>query len=208
MKKIKYLLIIISLLFVVSCTINLEYKNDNKDIKIWVNNFNNIKIKTQNKYLKIHLDKNKITKNNVNFTINNNDIFITSMTKNLIKISLNSGKIEWIKELATIPQDNFTFNNNNIYFNGTDNNFYVLNYINGNIENIFFNSNVQTIFDVQKPYIYNNIIVAFFANNEIFIINKNTAKIIDIYKYDTIKIEKNILILDDKKINLETLSTK
>lgn len=167
----------------------------------------NVKILAKNN--EIVIEDNKGTykiKNNVKFVgdikyiVINDDVFIISLSKDIIRLSLTEKKIKWVKTLSTIPQSNFVFNNNRIYFNGSDNNFYILDYDTGNIENIIFNTPVTTITGARDPYFYNNKIVVFFANNEIYLVNSNDYKIERkiFYKY-SVDIQENKIIIDNKE---------
>ena len=111
--------------------------------------------------------------------------------------------------MATTPYNNFVFDKDNVYFNGIDNNFYILDYKSGNIKGIFFNTNTNTIIDIKQPYIYKNYIVVFFANNEIFIINKSTNKIVKTVEYNNINIQNNIITINNNKtIDLNNLEDR
>ena len=165
-----------------------------------------LKILKDNKKHKIYLNKKDLINNYFYYSINGDDVFIISLSKNIIKISLKDNEIKWIKSIASIPQNNFAFDEKYLYFNSIDNNFYMLNYKTGDIENIFFNTNINTILNIKKPYINNNYIIAFFANNELFIIDKTTKKILSIEEYiENVKIENNILNIDGKIINIDLL---
>ena len=60
--------------------------------------------------------------------------------------------------------------------------------------------------DAQKAHIYKDYVVAFFSNNEIFIINRANKQIIDIREYKDISIDKNIINIDNDIINLDLLN--
>ena len=153
-------------------------------------------------------DNNKryVIKNNAEFIgdakyiVVNDDVFIISLNKDIIRVSISEKKIKWTKTLSTIPQSNFVFNNNRIYFNGSDNNFYILDYNTGNIENIIFNTPVTTITNIREPYFYNGKMVVFFANNEIYLVDINTFKIEKkiFYRY-SVDIQDNKIIIDNKE---------
>ena len=159
----KYLVII--LLLLTSCTTkNIVLQ----DAELLFKN-NKIILKENGEKYKINIEEKFV--GDINYVINNNDVFITSLTKNLIKLSLTNKKLEWTKKLSTIPQNNFVFKDGYIFFNGVDNNFYILNYNTGDIENIIFNTNTKTVVENRKPYFYGNKIVVFFNNNEVYIVN-------------------------------------
>lgn len=188
--RIKKFSILIFSLLLLSCVHtnnnipkNNKYKLSNKTIKFDKNH----KIKL-NKYIN---GKPTIVENNDN-------LFIISVSTNIIKISKNNKKIEWIKKINTIPQNNFVFDDNYIYFIGINNNFYILNYNTGNIEYIFINSNIKTIFNIKKPILYNNLVIVFFYDNRIIIFNKNNKKILFDKEYKEINEEINNNLL---KIN-------
>lgn len=205
----KKLLTIISLLFIVACFGGKNIVNNTTTVVNYNELFNHIKIKDNNNIYKIKLNNKNIIKGEISYFIDNNNLFIISNSKNLIKISLKNKNIAWIKKLATTPYDNFIFDKKNIYFNGIDNNFYILNYNTGNIGGIFFNTNKNTIFDIKQPHIYKNYVVAFFTNNEIFIINNLTNKVIKIVEYNSIDIQNNIITIDNNEIiNLNNLEEK
>lgn len=204
-KTKKKLITTISLLFVVAC---FGGKNitDNNIIINYSKLHNRINIRNNNDIYKVKLDNKNIIKGEISHFIHNNDLFVISNSKHIVKISLNTQNIEWIKELSTTPYNNIVCDNNGIYFNGIDNNFYILNYNTGEIEGIFFNINTNTVFNIKQPYIYKNYIVAFFVNNEFFIINKTTKKIVKSIEYDTINIQDNTITINDNKIiNLDNL---
>lgn len=135
----------------------------------------------------------------IQYTINGNDVFITSLNKNVIKLSLKDHKIDWIKNLGTTPQNNFVFDNKYVYFNGFDNNFYILNYKTGDVENIIFNTPVKTITNVRKPYIYNNKMVVFFNNNEIYVIENNRDIKQKLFYEYSFNIDADRIIIDNKR---------
>lgn len=211
-KMKKKLLIIINLLFVVACVGGGAVK-DLGDIKNIAINYgklcNCIKITNNDNTFKVNLQDKNIIKGGIFYFVNNNDLFIISSSKNVIKIFLKNQNIDWIKEMTITPYNNFVFDEENIYFNGIDNNFYILDYESGNIKGMFFNTNINTIFNIKQPYAYKNYIVAFFANNEIFIINRLTNKIVKTIEYDNIDIKNNIITIDgNKTINLNNLKDK
>lgn len=211
-KMKKKLLIIINLLFVVACVGGGAVK-DLGDIKNIAINYgklcNCIKITNNDNTFKVDLQDKNIIKGGIFYFVNNNDLFIISSSKSVIKISLKNQNIDWIKEMTITPYNNFIFDEENIYFNGIDNNFYILDYESGNIKGMFFNTNINTIFNIKQPYAYKNYIVAFFANNEIFIINRLTNKIVKTIEYDNIDIKNNIITIDgNKTINLNNLKDK
>lgn len=208
----KKLLIIINLLFVVACVGGGAVK-DLGDVKNIAINYgklcNCIKITNNDNTFKVDLQDKNIIKGGIFYFVNNNDLFIISSSKSVIKISLKNQNIDWIKEMTITPYNNFVFDEENIYFNGIDNNFYILDYESGNIKGMFFNTNINTIFNIKQPYAYKNYIVAFFANNEIFIINRLTNKIVKTIEYDNIDIKNNIITIDgNKTINLNNLKDK
>lgn len=211
-KMKKKLLIIINLLFVVACVGGGAVK-DLGDIKNIAINYgklcNCIKITNNDNTFKVDLQDKNIIKGGIFYFVNNNDLFIISSSKSVIKISLKNQNIDWIKEMTITPYNNFVFDEENIYFNGIDNNFYILDYESGNIKGMFFNTNINTIFNIKQPYAYKNYIVAFFANNEIFIINRLTNKIVKTIEYDNIDIKNNIITINgNKTINLNNLKDK
>lgn len=211
-KMKKKLLIIINLLFVVACVGGGAVK-DLGDVKNIAINYgklcNYIKITNNDNTFKVDLQDKNIIKGGIFYFVNNNDLFIISSSKSVIKISLKNQNIDWIKEMTITPYNNFVFDEENIYFNGIDNNFYILDYESGNIKGMFFNTNINTIFNIKQPYAYKNYIVAFFANNEIFIINRLTNKIVKTIEYDNIDIKNNIITIDgNKTINLNNLKDK
>lgn len=211
-KMKKKLLIIINLLFVVACVGGGAVK-DLGDVKNIAINYgklcNCIKITNNDNTFKVDLQDKNIIKGGIFYFVNNNDLFIISGSKSVIKISLKNQNIDWIKEMTITPYNNFVFDEENIYFNGIDNNFYILDYESGNIKGMFFNTNINTIFNIKQPYAYKNYIVAFFANNEIFIINRLTNKIVKTIEYDNIDIKNNIITIDgNKTINLNNLKDK
>ena len=159
-----------------------------------------INIILNNKGKSYKLKTNLKLSKNFDYVINKNDLFIISFNKSIIKISLENNKVVWTKTLSTIPQNNLVFDDNSIYFNGIDNNFYILNYKNGNIENIIFNTNINTVKNTRKPYLYKNKIVVFFNNKEIYIV-ENKNKIIKniFYKY-SVNIEYDKIIIDNKEV--------
>ena len=208
----KKLLIIINLLFVVACVGGGAVK-DLGGVKNIAINYgklcNCIKITNNDNTFKVDLQDKNIIKGGIFYFVNNNDLFIISGSKSVIKISLKNQNIDWIKEMTITPYNNFVFDKENIYFNGIDNNFYILDYESGNIKGMFFNTNINTIFNIKQPYAYKNYIVAFFANNEIFIINRLTNKIVKTIEYDNIDIKNNIITIDgNKTINLNNLKDK
>lgn len=211
-KMKRKLLIIINLLFVVACVGGGAVK-DLGDVKNIAINYgklcNCIKITNNDNTFKVDLQDKNIIKGGIFYFVNNNDLFIISSSKSVIKISLKNQNIDWIKEMTITPYNNFVFDEENIYFNGIDNNFYILDYESGNIKGMFFNTNINTIFNIKQPYAYKNYIVAFFANNEIFIINRLTNKIVKTIEYDNIDIKNNIITIDgNKTINLNNLKDK
>lgn len=207
-KKKKKLLTIISLLFVVAC-FGGENIIKNTTIVNYNKFFNYIKIKNNTNIYKIKLDNKNTIKGEILYFVNNNDLFIISSSKNIIKISLQNHNVDWIKEMAITPYNNFVFDKDNVYFNGIDNNFYILDYKSGNIKGIFFNTNTNTIINIKQPYIYKNYIVVFFANNEIFIINKSTNKIVKTVEYNNINIQNNIITINNNKtIDLNNLEDR
>lgn len=211
-KMKKKLLIIINLLFVVAC-VGGDAVKDLGDVKNIAINYgklcNCIKITNNDNTFKVDLQDKNIIKGGIFYFVNNNDLFIISSSKSVIKISLKNQNIDWIKEMTITPYNNFVFDEENIYFNGIDNNFYILDYESGNIKGMFFNTNINTIFNIKQPYAYKNYIVAFFANNEIFIINRLTNKIVKTIEYDNIDIKNNIITIDgNKTINLNNLKDK
>ncbi len=127
---------------------------------------------------------------------NNNDVFVISLSKNIIKISLIDKKIEWIKTINTIPENNFIFDEDYIYFNGINNNFYILNYKTGDIEYIYLNSNASTINDVKEPIIHKNFVVAFFNDKRLVIFDKNNKKVLLDQNYNNFIIDGNFLNID------------
>ena len=186
---------IVLFLLLMSCVSNKIIIN--KDISLVINNKDII---LNNKGKSYKLKTNLKLSKNFDYVINKNDLFIISFNKSIIKISLENNKVVWTKTLSTIPQNNLVFDDNSIYFNGIDNNFYILNYKNGNIENIIFNTNINTVKNTRKPYLYKNKIVVFFNNKEIYIV-ENKNKIIKniFYKY-SVKIEYNKIIIDNKEV--------
>ena len=188
-------LFIALILMLTSCANNRIIVNNDVKLK-----FTKGEIILTNKNKTYNLKTNVKLIGDINYIVNKNDVFVTSLNKNIIKISLENNKIDWIKELSTIPQNNFVFDDNSIYFNGIDNNFYILNYDNGDIENIIFNANTNTIQNTRKPYLYKNKIVIFFNNNEIYIV-ENKKKVVNnlFYKY-SVNIEYDKVIIDNEKV--------
>lgn len=188
-------LFVILFLLLASCVNNKVVIN--KDVNLIINDNNTI---LNNKGKVYKLKTNLKSSKNIDYITNKNDLFIISFDKSITKISLENNKIVWTKTLGTIPQNNFVFDDNSIYFNGIDNNFYILNYKNGNIENIIFNTNINTVKNARRPYLYKNKIVVFFNNKEIYIV-ENKNKIIKniFYKY-SVKIEYNKIIIDNKEV--------
>lgn len=188
-------LFVILFLLLASCVSNKVVIN--KDVSLIINDNNTI---LNNKGRVYKLKTNLKSTKNIDYIINKNDLFIILFDKSITKISLENNKIAWTKTLGTIPQNNFVFDDNSIYFNGIDNNFYILNYKNGNIENIIFNTNINTVKNARKPYLYKNKIVVFFNNKEIYIV-ENKNKIIKniFYKY-SVKIEYDKIIIDNKEV--------
>ncbi len=186
---------IVLFLLLMSCVSNKIIIN--KDISLVINNKDII---LNNKGKSYKLKTNLKLSKNFDYVINKNDLFIISFNKSIIKISLENNKVVWTKTLSTIPQNNLVFDDNSIYFNGIDNNFYILNYKNGNIENIIFNTNINTVKNTRKPYLYKNKIVVFFNNKEIYIV-ENKNKIIKniFYKY-SVNIEYDKIIIDNKEV--------
>lgn len=186
---------IVLFLLLMSCVSNKI--TINKDISLVINNKDII---LNNKGKSYKLKTNLKLSKNFDYVINKNDLFIISFNKSIIKISLENNKVVWTKTLSTIPQNNLVFDDNSIYFNGIDNNFYILNYKNGNIENIIFNTNINTVKNTRKPYLYKNKIVVFFNNKEIYIV-ENKNKIIKniFYKY-SVNIEYDKIIIDNKEV--------
>lgn len=186
---------IVLFLLLMSCVSNKIIIN--KDISLVINN-KDIILNNKGKFYKLKTNL-KLSKN-FDYVINKNDLFIISFNKSIIKISLENNKVVWTKTLSTIPQNNLVFDDNSIYFNGIDNNFYILNYKNGNIENIIFNTNINTVKNTRKPYLYKNKIVVFFNNKEIYIV-ENKNKIIKniFYKY-SVNIEYDKIIIDNKEV--------
>lgn len=180
-------------LFLTSCASS----NRVNDMLISVSN-KNIILKQNEKTYKLKVNINIV--GDISYIVNNNDIFITSLGKHIVKISLDTKTIDWVKELSTTPQNNFVFDDNFIYFNGFDNNFYILNYETGDIENIIFNTKTSTITDTRKPYLYNNKIVVFFNNKEVYIIEnkKNVIKTL-FYKY-SVDIKDDKIIIDNNEV--------
>lgn len=192
MQMIKKISIITIILFLNACL----FKN-NKDYFMFSEK---IYLKNGKINLKKYLGKNpEIIKNN-------DDIFVISISKNLIKISLTTAKIDWIKSINTVPENNFVFDENYVYFNGINNNFYILNYNTGEIEYIYINSNSNMINNVKKPILYKNLVIAFFNDYKIVILDKASKKILfdeNYTKESSVKIENNLLNIGEKIINLD-----
>ncbi|MBR2141326.1 MAG: hypothetical protein IJ853_03120 [Rickettsiales bacterium] len=199
--KLKKLVLVLTSVLLVSCFStnggkNLNYSKITGKAKVTYNGEKH----------KIKLDKNLVKGNVFYHNYFDDYAFITSKSRFIIKISLKNNKIDWIKEISTIPQNNIVADKEYVYFNGVNNNFYILNNNTGEIESIFFNNSDKTVMDAQKAHIYKDYVVAFFSNNEIFIINRANKQIIDIREYKDISIDKNIINIDNDIINLDLLN--
>lgn len=141
-----------------------------------------------------------------------NNLFITSLSNGIIKISLEKTKITWKKLITSIPQKNLVFDDKNIYFTTIDNKFYILDYDTGETKFIYYNYATDIFNNSIKPILYKNFVIVTFDNGEIIIFNKNTRKIIE-KLHDKSSLDENSIILENNilktkklEINLETLS--
>ncbi len=195
MRMMKKISIFILSLLLISCVANNKLSKENYKLfnkKFYFNDDTKLNLK---EYLGV---KPEIVKNG-------SDIFIISLSKNIIKISLTNKKVDWIKTINTVPENNFTFDDSNIYFNGINNNFYILNYKTGDIEYIYLNSNVSTITEIKKPIIYKNFIIAFFNENRLIVFNKNNKQIFLDKSYNKITVNDGILNIDGKIFDLNKI---
>lgn len=151
------------------------------------------------------VDLKKYLGSNIEIIRNDSDIFLISMSKSIIKISLSDKKLNWVKEINTIPENNFAFDKDNIYFNGVNNNFYILNYESGDIKYIYINSNVKTIKEVRKPIIHKNLVLVFFNDKRIIIFDKINNKVLLDKNYDTVTNDNGVLVIDGKNFNWNLL---
>jgi hypothetical protein len=191
LKKIKVSIVFIALLCG-ACSFfgNRDFRLRNRNL--FMNNGNKIEL-------------NDYVNDDINIIRNGTDLFLISLDRSIMKISLKDKNIDWIKTINTIPQKNLVFDNDFIYFNGINNNFYILNYNTGVIEFIHLNTNQTTVFAAKKPLLYKNLIVAFF-NNEVIIFNKNSKKILlhrEYSNFNAVEIKDNVLTVNYEKINLD-----
>lgn len=141
-----------------------------------------------------------------------NNLFITSLSNGIIKISLDSTKIIWGKLITSIPQKNLVFDEKNIYFTTVDNKFYILDYDTGETKFIYYNYVINALTNSIKPILYKDFVIVTFDNGEIIIFDKNSKKIVkklqdkSSLEDNSIVLENNILKTKKEKVNLDKLS--
>ena len=200
------------LLFLLVSCITVRRGVDNRFCVVYWRWCNCVRIVDGKNVYNVKLNDNKdVIKNGVLFyEKNGTDLFLTSISRSMVKISLKNREIEWIKKLATVPQDNLLVDDEYIYFNGIDNNFYILNRNDGGVYGVFFNGGVGKSGNVKKPYVYKNIVVTFFSNGDIFFIDRLHKKVIDVKNYrNNVAINNNLLTMDEVDIiDLNEMSNK
>jgi outer membrane protein assembly factor BamB len=185
----------------------------NKKGDIFLDFSDNLAVRKDNKILKFELGEP--IKGEASFFRNGDDIFITSVTNNIIKFSLKDGAVLWKKTIGSVPQANLAFDGGRIYFTTFNNSLYILNYDTGKIEFIYDNADKKTITTCVKPIFYRkkekNLMIVTFNDGEVVIFNANTRDILkripaEILKKTDVVLENNILRVDEKKIDLNTIS--